>query len=272
VDLVNVHFTVCNRKGRPVRNLDRDDFHVYEDDRRQMITNFSREADVPMTIALLLDTSGSVRYELSFEREAARRFLVSILRPGADKAAVFSFASGLDLRAHYTDNPVLLAEALQVLRSGGGTRLYDALSNVLNGSFDANEGRRAIILLSDGQDNLSRTLPIDVVETAQRNNVAIYAISVNSVGSRRMDDSANADAILKMLASETGGKAFFPKAADQLAAFFDIIRKDLQSLYTIAYRSTNLKRDGAFRRIRVEVGNADYSVHSRAGYYAPEEK
>jgi Ca-activated chloride channel homolog len=268
VDLVNIYFTVCNKKGRPIGNLARENFSIFEDENRQVITNFSRETDVPLTIVLLIDTSGSVRYKLSFEQDAATQFLYSSLRPGRDKAAMFTFETTVDLRQDYTDDAQLLVNAVRKTRAGGGTRLYDALYFILNKTFAGREGRRGIILLTDGEDNSSRRSPQEVVEAAQRNNVAIYAISVNSFGTP-VNEAARSDGVLEMFAAETGGTAFFPTGPKELSAYFQMISNELRSQYTVAYRSTNEKRDGSFRKVRIDVKHAHYSVHSRSGYYAP---
>jgi Ca-activated chloride channel family protein len=268
VDLVNIYFTVSNKHGRLIPGLGRDHFAVYEDDNLQLITNFSRETDVPLTIAFLIDTSGSVRYKLPFEQNAAVEFLHSLLRPGMDRASVVTFDSSIDLRQDYTGDQQLLEQAVTRTRSGGATRLYDALMFLLNGALAAHDSRRAIIVLTDGDDNASRSSPIDVVEAAQRNNVAIYIVSVNSVGIPS-EHSARSDSILKMCATETGGRAFFPETLKDLYSYFAAISKELRSQYTIAYRSNNLKRDGAYRKVRIEIRNTHYSVRARSGYYAP---
>src|SRR5438094_8148964 len=174
VDLVNIYFTVCNNRGRLVTNLDPANFAVYEDNNPQVITNFSRETDVPLKLVLLIDTSGSVRYKLSFEQDVAVAFLNSVLRPGVDQASVVTFDSSIDLRQDYTDDPLLLASAVRRIRAGGATRLYDALSLLLNGTLAEGTPRRAIVLLTDGDDNVSRSSPGEVMEAAQRNNVPIY--------------------------------------------------------------------------------------------------
>src|SRR5213596_1517309 len=220
VDLVNIFFTVCNKKGHRIPNLTRESFTVFEDDNRQFITNFSQETDVPLTIALLIDTSGSVRSELGFERDAAIEFLYLTLRPGLDKAAILSFDSSVDLQQDYTGDRQLLANAVRRIRSGGGTRLYDALCFLLDRTLAEESRRQGIILLTDGDDNSSRSSPRQVVDAAQRKNVAIYAISVNSISGIASADSARADEVLKMFARETGGNAFFPSRLKELSASF----------------------------------------------------
>src|SRR6267142_691336 len=268
VDLVNIYFNVCNRKGRLIQDLRRESFTVFEDEKQQVITNFSQETDVPVTVALVIDTSGSVRDKLPFEKEAVIDFLQATLRRGRDKAVVFTFDSRVELQQDYTDDPALLSEAVRRTRAGGGTRMHDALHAVVQEKLSGQEERKAILLLTDGDDNSSRSSPWEVVETAQRNNVAIYAISVNALGIP-LENAARADGFLEMFAAETGGKAFFPKGLKELSAYFKRISVELQSQYTIAYRSTNPKRDGTFRKIRIDVKDLHYSVRSRSGYYAP---
>jgi Ca-activated chloride channel homolog len=270
VDLVNIYFTVCNKKGRLIPHLAQTKFAVSEDGKPQLITNFSRDTDSPLTIALLLDTSGSVRFKLPFERDAAIDFLQSTLRPGRDKAGIFTFDSTIDLRQDYTDDLQLLTAAVRQTRAGGGTRMYDALCLLLNRRHGPEAERRGIVLLSDGKDTTSRSSPKQVVEAAQRSNATIYAISVNSIDASPTD-SRRGDEVLEMFAQETGGKAFFPRRAKDLAEYFSEISDELRSQYTIAYRPTNSKRDGTYRNIHIEVvDNPRYIVRSRSGYYAPD--
>jgi Ca-activated chloride channel family protein len=205
---------------------------------------------------------------LEFEKQAALDFLSSTLRRGRDKAAVFTFNSYVTLRQDYTGDLPLSSDALTQIHSGGGTGLYDALHFVVQGTLARQKGRRGIILLSDGDDNASRIPPQEVVDAAQRNNVSIYAISVNSLGAEFVD-SVRVDRVLQMFAVETGGNAFFPSRVKQLSAYFNEISNELRTQYAIGYRSTNPKRDGSFRNIRITVKNAHYSVRSRSGYYAP---
>lgn len=270
VDLVNVYLTVCNKRGRFITNLGRESFTVLEDGAQQVITNFSKETGVPLRIALVIDTSGSVRDKLPFEKEAANQFLYAMLHGGSDQAAVFTFDSSIELRQDYTRDPALLARAVLNTRAGGGTRLYDALLKTLQGKLAENEDRKVIVLLTDGNDNSSRSRPQDVVEAAQRSGVTIYAISMNAVG-MHLDDSEPYDALLDTFARETGGEAFLPNKLGDLSAHFKRIINELRSQYTIAYRSTNPNKDGGFRRIQIGVNNSHYSVRTRSGYYAPQE-
>jgi VWFA-related protein len=270
VDLVNNYFTVCNSKGRLIPDLGRDRFSIFEDGQPQTITHFSKETDVATTMMLLIDSSGSVRDKLGVEQQSAREFLHATLRPGRDEAAILTFDHIFRLRQDYTDDTEVLSKALERIVSGGGTRLYDALHFALEDKMGGRDGRKIIVLITDGDDNSSRRSPHEVVVLAQRHNVAIYVISVNAFGISP-DRSSQSNAILTMLASETGGRAFFPSKVDKLAADFRKIAHELRSQYAIGYRSTNPNRDGAFRQIRIEVRNTSYSVRSRTGYYAPAE-
>ena len=268
VDLVNVFFTVCNKKGNLVTDLDKDSFKVFENDTRQVITNFSQETELPRTIAVMVDTSGSVREKLRFEQEAAIDFLYATLRRGRDHGLIFTFDSEVNLRQDYTDDPASLAQAIRNMRAGGGTRLYDALYFAVE-KLAGQEGRRAIVLISDGDDNSSRRTFTEAVEFAQRHDVTVYSISTSAVGIR-IGDTRYADSVMKTVAQETGGNSFFPQGAKELVASFKKISKELGAQYTLGYRSTNPKRDGSFRRIRIEVDNKRYTVRARAGYYAPQ--
>jgi Ca-activated chloride channel homolog len=268
VDLVNMYLTVCNHKGRPVTGLDRDSFSVFEDGRPQFITHFSRETDVPLTIVLLIDTSGSVREKLRYEQEAASDFFYASLRRGRDKAALISFDHAFQLKQKYTDDPALLSAALRHIIAGGGTRLYDALYFAIQDQLSGQEERKVIVLLTDGDDNASRRSPRDIIDLARRNNVSIYTISMNSLGTKP-DDSNRSDDILKLLAAETGGIGYFPTKLGKLPSVFQTIATELRSQYTIGYRSTNQKQDGSFRSVRIEMKNSHYAVRARPGYYAP---
>src|SRR5262245_3315132 len=248
VDRVNVYLTVADKKGRLITNLNRDNFSVFEDGIEQVITNFSRETDVPLTIVLIMDTSGSVRDKLQFEKQAAIEFLNAVLRRNRDKAAVFTFDSSIDLRQDYTDDLAQLGQSLIHTHAGGGTRLYDALSVALREKLTGTEERKAIILLTDGNDNSSRSSPQQVVAAAQRDSVSIYAISMNGHGMMntgiRPEDADRCDKLLGMFSEETGGKAFFPATLKDLPKYFKRIKEELRSQYSLAYRSTNRKKDG----------------------------
>ncbi len=269
VDLVNTYFTVCNKKGRPISNLDRDSFVVFEDGMPQLITNFSRETDVPLTLAILIDTSGSVRDKLRLEQDAIIQFLNSALRRGHDTAAILTFDSDVELQQDYTDDAIRLATAVKGIHAGGGTRLYDALHFVVTKKLSGEDDRKVIVVVTDGDDKSSRHTPSEVIELAQRNDVIIYAISVNALDERPIG-AAVSDRILESIAVETGGIGLFPAKLKQLIADFSVIDNELHSRYTLAYRSTNPNRDGTFRRVEIQSRNNQYKIHTRSGYYAPQ--
>ncbi len=269
VNLVNILFTVADKKGKFVTNLKREDFKVFEDERIQNITNFSSETDLPLTIALLVDTSGSIRDKLRFEEEAAIEFFYSTLKRGKDKALVISFDSGVDLLQDFTDDPEKLADKVRKIRAGGGTSLYDAVYLAVNQKLAGQGGRRIIILITDGDDNSSRVSLTETLEAAQRNDVTIYAISTNSAAYFGSKEQERGDKTLKKFSEETGGKPFFPLKIQDLASSFLDIHDELRSQYQIAYRTSNVKQDGTFRRIRVDLADKKYKARARAGYYMP---
>jgi VWFA-related protein len=269
VNLVDLLYTVADKKGKFITNLKKEDFKVYEDDKNQIITNFTAETDLPLTIALLVDTSGSIRDKLRFEQEAAIEFFYSTLHRGKDKGMVISFDSGVDLLQDFTDNPETLADAVRKIRAGGGTSLYDAIYLAVNEKLANQPGRLVIILISDGDDNSSRISLTETLELSQRRNVAIYAISTNSAAYFGSKDQDRGDKTLKRFSEETGGRPFFPEKIQDLAVSFQEIGEELRSQYRLAYIPSNNKADGTFRKIKIDVANKNYKVKARTGYYAP---
>lgn len=269
VNLVNLLFTVADKKGKFVTNLRKEDFKVFEDEKAQTITNFSSETDLPLTIALLVDTSGSIRDKLRFEEEAAIEFFYSTLQRGKDKALVISFDSGVDLLQDFTDDPEKLADKVRKIRAGGGTSLYDAVYLAVNQKLAGQSGRRIVILITDGDDNSSRVSLTETLEAAQKNDVTIYAISTNSAAYFGSKEQERGDKTLKKFAEETGGKPFFPLKIQDLASSFLDIHDELRSQYQIGYRTSNAKQDGTFRRIRVDIADKRYKARARTGYYMP---
>ena len=180
---------------------------------------------------------------------------------------MFTFDHVIEMRQDFTDDPLLLAGTIKAIVAGGGTRMYDALDSVISNKLAGPDERKVVILITDGDDKSSRRTPQEVVEVAQRNDVSIYSISVNALGLFRTG-TEQSDGVLEMLGAETGGIAFFPKKVEKLAGDFKKIGEELRSQYTLAYRSTNPKRDGTFRRVQIEANKA-YTVRTRTGYFAP---
>jgi len=207
VDLVNVLFTLTDRKGKLVTDLEKADFRLFEDNRLQNITNFSRETDLPLTISLLIDTSTSIRDKFKFEQEAATDFLARTLRLKKDKALLISFDSAIELVQDFTDDPELLRKAIHLIRPGGGTKLLDAIFLACQEKLKAETGRKIMIVISDGDDNLSLETLNSTLEMAQKSDVSIYTISTNASGFFGIS-APKSDKLLKRLAEETGGRAF----------------------------------------------------------------
>jgi len=269
VTRVNILFTVTDRKGRFITNLTKDDFEVYEDKRPQKILEFTAESDLPLRIALLLDTSNSVRPRFRFIQEAAIEFLNAVMRPRYDKALVISFDTNVELVADLTDDRDRLASAIRELRPGGGTSMYDAIyfacRDKLAQEQPRHKFRRALVVLSDGEDNQSRVTREQALEMAQKADVVIYTISTNI---SRLD--TDGDKVLRYLASETGGLALFPFKIEDLAQSFENIANELRHQYNIFYRPEPLRTDGRYQTVDVRVkGRRDLIVRARKGYYAP---
>lgn len=269
VDEVNVLFIATDKHGKFVRNLNEADFTILDDHKPpQSIVNFRRETDLPIQLGLLVDTSGSVRSRFDFEQEAAIGFLESTIRPNFDKAFVMGFSSRSDVTQDFTDDPKLLSAGVHTLRDGGGTALYDAIYKACKSKLAKTETdhpvRRAIVVVSDGEDNQSDVSEAQAIEMAQRSEVLVYAISTN--------DSPvimRGDRILQQLADATGGRAFFPFKMKDMKSSFSAIEEELRSQYVVSYRPADFEADGKYRPIEITALKKDLQVRARKGYYAP---
>jgi Ca-activated chloride channel homolog len=269
VDEVNVLFTATDRHGKFVRNLGPTDFTILDDHRPpQAIVNFRRETDLPLDLGVLVDTSGSVRSRFSFEQEAVVNFLSRAIRPRYDKAFVMGFSSHSQITQDFTDNVSLLATGVRQLTDGGGTALYDAIYRACRDKLARDKTdrpvRRAIIIVSDGEDNQSEVTRAQAIEMAQRAEVILYAIST--------DDSGlilRGDKVLGQLADATGGRAFFPYKMKDITHSFAAIEDELRSQYAVSYRPANFDPDGRYRSIEITALKKDLQVRSRKGYFAP---
>jgi len=269
VNRVNLLFTVSDKKGRFVTDLDRQDFEISENKKAQNILEFTAETNLPLRLAILVDTSNSIRDRFRFQQEAATRFIDSVLRKGQDKAIVVSFDTAAELVADMTDDTEVLDKAVQGMRPGGGTSLYDAIFFACRDKLQLDQPRdkfrRALILVSDGDDNQSRVTRDQALEMAQKADVVIYAISTN-----RSRQEGDGDKVLRYLTEETGGQAFFPFEARDLAQSFENIANELRHQYNIFYRPVPLEADGQYHPVTLKVkGHKDYVVRARKGYYAP---
>jgi Ca-activated chloride channel family protein len=269
VSRVNLLFTISDKKGRFVTDLAKDDFEIIENKKPQAIAEFTAETNLPLRLGILIDTSNSIRDRFRFQQEAASAFINSVVRRGQDKAIVVSFDTAAELVADLTDDTKKLDDAVKSLRPGGGTALYDAVYFACKEKMMLDQPlykfRRAMVVLSDGEDNQSRYTRDQALEMAQKADVVIYSISTNIT--RIPTDG---DKIMKYFASETGGQSFFPFKASELNQSFENIANELRHQYNVFYRPEPLKTDGLFHPIDVHVkGHKEFVVHARKGYYAP---
>jgi VWFA-related protein len=268
VNRVNMLFTVSDKKGRFITDLTKEDFQVIEEKRPQAIVEFVAEADLPLRLAVVIDTSNSIRDRLRFQQEAAVEFINSVMRP-QDKAVVVSFDTGPELVADLTSDTGQLTKVIRELRAGGGTSLYDAIFYACRDKLQQDQPRhkfrRAMIVITDGEDNQSRYTRDQALELAHKADVAIYAISTNITGIQ-----TDGDKVLKYLTEETGGLTFFPFKVQDLAQSFENIANELRHQYSILYRPEPAKTDGKFHEVTIKVKDRkNLVVRARKGYYAP---
>lgn len=269
VTRVQLLFTVTDKKGRFVTNLAKEDFDIFEAKKPQPIMEFTAETDLPLRLAILIDTSNSIRDRFKFQQEAATDFVNTVIRAHEDKAVIVSFDAQAELVADLSDDTEALAKAIRGLRPGGGTALYDAIffacRDKLMQDQPKSKFRRAMVILSDGDDNQSRYTRDQALEMAHKADTVIYSISTNRSGAE-MDG----DKVLRYFSEQTGGQAFFPFKAQDLAQDFENIANELRHQYNVLYRPEPLKADGLYHPIEVKVRNRkDLVAHARHGYYAP---
>lgn len=268
VDEVVAFFTVT--KGRKyVDNLRESDINIVDDGKPPArISDFGHQSDLPLRLGVLVDTSDSVRHRFKFEKDATSHFLRQILRSQTDEVFLSGFAQHSNLVQDYTDNPERVDQGFSLLSFGGNTAIYDAVRIACRKLAQQSDAMstRILVLLSDGDDNLSESTMTQAIESAQRADVSIYAISTNGSSHKTTGDE-----VLHLLAIETGGKAFFPRDPDHFVNSFRSIRQELRSRYMVAYRPDGFVFDGRFRRIQIFAKRLaeEFRVHTRFGYYAP---
>ena len=289
VNLVDVLFTVLDRRNKLVPTLEKQDFRVLDDNIPQDIRYFSKQSDLPLRIGMLLDTSNSIRDRLKFEQDAANNFLFSVLRPKKDDAFVMTFDDEPQVIQEFTNDTGALRDHILRTRAGGGTAVYDAIYDACQNQLShpprppgdqPDVVRRVMILISDGEDNLSTHTRSEAIEMAQRTSVVIYSISTSTqwvtLDDPNKEQSGNrkyhltdGDQILKSLAEETGGRAFFPYHVDDLDQSFQDISEELRNQYSLAYNPMNHAFDGRYHKIQVETPeHKGFQVRARRGYYA----
>jgi VWFA-related protein len=285
-EVVNI-YAVVRDKNRPVAGLNREDFEVTEDDRPQEIRYFSRETDTPLTMGILIDTSGSQRNVLRVEQQEAKAFVQQVITK-RDLAFVLRFDTEVELLQDLTANHRLLAQAIDstVINSaagsaipgpfpttgGGGTNLHDAVYLSARELLKNEVGRKVLIVLSDGEDTGSKMKLSDALEAAHKSDVIIYCIAVTD---RRFyagqSFGFSGDSILRRYAEQTGGRVVEVGRIKDTARAFQEIAEELRTQYSLGYTPSNTRRDGSFRKVRVKVKGRDYKVLARRGYYAPSE-
>jgi Ca-activated chloride channel family protein len=270
VDEVDLNFTVTDRHGHFIDNLQQKDFALLDNGRAPaQIYRFEQETNLPLRVGLLIDTSTSIRERFAFEQQAATAFLLQILHPQVDKAFVEGFDITPDFTQNWTNNLDALTTGIDALHPGGGTALYDSLytgchDKMLTATMNHEPARKAIILISDGDDNQSHAYLDDAIKECQRAATSVYAISTNVSPSRDRGDDT-----LQKIADATGGRAFYPTRIEDMPNSFAQIQQELRSQYELSYKPADFKDNGAFRTIYLFCLDRKYQVHSKIGYFAP---
>jgi VWFA-related protein len=270
VNEVDLVFTVIDRKGHFVTGLQQQNLGLLDDGRPPVkVRQFAQQTNLPLRVGIMLDTSSSIRQRFQFEQEAATDFLLQVMHP-ADRAFVEGFDVQTDVAQDFTNRVDLLDTGIRRLRPGGGTALFDSLYKTcrdemltLKQDFAV---RKAIVLVSDGDDDYSRSLETDAIKMCQRAETIVYTISTNVGPSRDKGDD-----VLQQIADATGGQAFYPVKIEDVAQGFHNIEEELRSQYLLVYTPADFKRDGAFRTIYLQSLDPRYSVRTKKGYFAPKE-
>ena len=265
VDLI---FTVTDRRGHFVTGLGQQDFGLLDDGRPPShVVSFKQQTNLPLRVGIMLDTSTSIRQRFQFEQQAATDFLLQVLRP-EDRAFVEGFDVQTELTQDFTNRVDLLDTGIRKLRPGGGTALFDSLYKTCRDQMltlqQSNSVRKAIVLVSDGDDDYSRAYESDAIKMCQRAETIVYTISTNYGPSKDKGDD-----VLKAIADATGGQAFFPDSVEQVAVGFHSIEEALRSQYSLVYVPADFKQDGSFRTIYLQAVTGAYNVRAKKGYFAP---
>ena len=286
-NLVNVFVTARDKHNAIISDLNKDDFKIYEDGQEQKVAFFDKEANMPITLGILIDTSGSMQDILGVEQDTASRFVHEIMRK-KDEAMIVSFDFDLNLLADFTEDTAVLERAIRrtqinavssggvvtpgtvPMGSNGGTDLYDAVYATCHDELAGEAGRKAIILLTDAEDTGSKVSLQDSIEAAQRSDTVIHVLRLSDEPFyMQMGIGYSGASVARKMAEDTGGREIEVRSEKSLEKAFDVISEELRSQYLIGYYPTNTKRDGTFRKIKVEVSRPDVKLLARRGYYAP---
>jgi VWFA-related protein len=270
VNEVNLIFTVTDKHGHYIPNLQQSDFALLDDQKAPAhVNSFHQQINLPLRVGILIDTSTSIHSRFQFEQQAATEFLLQILKSRNDRAFVMGFDVTPTVTQNWTNDLDGLETGINRLSTGGGTALFDAVytacrDKLLDESRGQEPVRKAIILLSDGDDNQSRVYLSEAIKECQRAETIIYSISTNWTPSRGQGDK-----VMAQLAEDTGGQVFFPPSVEEVSNSFHEIEEELRSQYALTYTPADFKDDGAFRTIYLYCTDRRYQVRAKKGYFAP---
>jgi Ca-activated chloride channel family protein len=270
VNEVDLIFTVTDKHGHYIPNLQQGDFALLDDGKAPAkVNSFHQQINLPLRVGIVIDASTSIRSRFKFEQQSATEFLLDILQARTDRAFVMGFDVTPTVTQDWTNNIDGLETGVNRLRPGGGTALFDAVYTACRDKMlDISRGqepfRKAIVLISDGDDNQSRVRPDEVIKECERAETIIYAISTNWTPSR-----GKGDQVLTQMAESTGGRVFFPPSVEEMSASFKDIEEELRSQYALDYSPADFKADGAFRSIYLYCNDRRYLARAKKGYFAP---
>src|SRR5579863_8236035 len=271
VNEVNLIFTVTDKHGHYIPNLKQSDFALLDDQKAPArVNSFRQQINLPLRVGIVIDASTSIRTRFEFEQQSAIEFLAETLKAQSDRAFVMGFDVTPTVTADWTNNLDALQTGINRLRPGGGTALFDAVYTACRDKLLSERGRepvrKAMILISDGDDNQSRVRPDEAIKMCERSETIIYAISTNWTPSR-----GKGDQVLGDMAEATGGEVFFPPSVEEMSESFHNIEEELRSQYALDYTPADFKYDGAFRSIYLYCTDRRYQVRAKKGYFAPRE-
>jgi VWFA-related protein len=270
VNEVNLIFTVTDKHGHYIPDLQQSDFALLDDGRAPArVNSFHQQINLPLRVGIVIDASTSIRSRFQFEQQSATEFLLQILKAKSDRAFVMGFDVTPTVTQDWTNNIDGLEAGINRLRPGGGTALFDAVytacrDKLLDESRGQEPVRKAMVLISDGDDNQSRVYQDEAIKECQRAETIIYAISTNWTPSR-----GKGDKVLSQMADDTGGQAFFPPSVEEMSASFKGIEEELRSQYALTYTPAEFKYNGAFRPIYLFCHDRRYQTRAKKGYFAP---
>ena len=270
VNEVNLIFTVTDKRGHYIPNLKQSDFALLDDQKAPArVTSFRQQINLPLRVGIVIDASTSIRSRFQFEQQSASEFLLQTLKARSDRAFVMGFDVTPSVTQDWTNNVDGLQAGINRLRPGGGTALFDSVyiacrDKLLDVSRGQEPVRKAMVLISDGDDDQSRVHVDEAIKMCQRAETIVYTISTNWTPSR-----GKGDEVMTQMAEATGGQVFFPPSVEEMANSFHAIEDELRSQYALTYTPADFKEDGAFRPIYLYCNDRRYVVRTRKGYFAP---